>query len=106
MGNCETKGKIKIKGAFNPNDLMNDLADFFKKLNESSNIDYSKDELKFIVTEDDENNNAEVQYSIELYENENADKDEYFLDFNYISGSLSGFYNRIESGRQYLESIS
>ena len=97
---------IKIKGAFNPNDLMNDLADFFKKLKESSNIDYSKDELKFIVTEDDENNNAEVQYSIELYENENADKDEYFLDFNYISGSLSGFYNRIESGRQYLESLS
>ena len=96
---------IKIKGTFNPNDLMNDLADFFKKMKESSNIDYSKDELKFIVSEDDENNNSQVQYSIELYENENADKDEYFLDFNYISGSLSEFYNRIESGRQYLESL-
>ena len=85
---------------------MDDLADFFKKLNEYASFDYSKEELKFTVTEegDGENNNANIQYSIELFKNIN--KDEYFLEFNYVSGSLSEFYNRIESGRQYLESLA
>ena len=43
---------------------MDDLADFFKKLNEYSSFDYSKEELNFTVTEEDDgdNNNVNIQY--------------------------------------------
>ena len=89
---------IKIQGLVNPAKFLNKLVNFLKENNDRQIL---VNELKVIINDKgvQESNNSQIEYSIELYEDIN--KDEYFLKFDYINGSLSGFYNSIESIRQY-----
>ena len=82
----------------NPAKFLNKLVNFLKENNDRQIL---VNELKVIINDKgvQESNNSQIEYSIELYEDIN--KDEYFLKFDYINGSLSGFYNSIESIRQY-----
>ena len=93
---------IKIQGLVNPAKFLNKLVNFLKENNDRQIL---VNELKVIINDKgvQESNNSQIEYSIELYEDIN--KDEYFLKFDYINGSLSGFYNSIESIRQYFNLI-
>ena len=95
---------IKIKGNINPAHLMNELWEKIIKNGGELYLDNVKGKLEFIV--DDENNgeneeeqeeeNEEVsKYSVRLYKDAN-DSENYYLNINYISGSLEKFYKGVK----------
>ena len=88
---------IKFQRLVNPTHFLNEIVNFLKKNNDCQ---IYVDKLKIIIDDKgvQERNNLQIEYSIELYENINEDG--YFLKFDYISGSLSEFYNSIEFIRQ------
>ena len=101
---------IQIFSYIEPNFLMSGLYNFLmSNKSELTNIDYVNDKFKIIITEKNENksnqyNNLFIQYSIRLYQNINNYY--YFLKINYIHGNIKLFYNRIDSLRKDLESLT
>ena len=93
---------IKIKGNINPSDLMNELFEQFGKQNDVCVRSY-EDKLEFTVNdytgeneeeEQEEYDEEETKYSVKLYK-DSKDSENYYLNINYISGSLKNFYKGI-----------
>ena len=109
---------IKIEGNFSPADIMNKLANKIKqKFKDNCKIDESKEELKFIITFDEEEISKELQEKLDELDieeneeiNENLLKKEcvmkcklyeslnrgHFLKFSKKSGYLEDYYNNLE----------
>ena len=112
---------IKIEGNFSPADIMNKLANKIKqKFKDNCKIDESKEELKFIITFDEEEISKELQEKLdELDIEEDGENEEFdinllkkecimkcklyeslngghFLKFSKKSGYLEDYYNNLE----------
>ena len=109
---------IKIEGNLSPADIMNKLANKIKqKFKDNCKIDESKEELKFIITFDEEEISKELQEKLnelDIEENEEFDinllnkecvmkcklyeslNGGHFLKFSKKSGYLEDYYNNLE----------
>ena len=97
---------IIIKNLTKPKDLIKNLVNYYKKnkTQEPEVIKYSEGEWEFTVTEKDKMNIKENKYSTGLYKSKTGSK--YFVQFNYISGDLSYFYDGIKFTRNYLKLLA